>query len=795
MRKGRMENGKREAGARSSEVGARSLEGWKMVLLVSLGIVFSSQLSVLRSQTAIGQWRDCLDYSMVLHVEPAGRYVYAAARSGLFCYDTVSGELSRMNKTTGLSDAGVATMAYDSVSKTLVVAYNNSNIDLINGGRVYNLSDIKRSSIGGDKSIYRIRFHDGLAWLATGFGVVVVDLERNEIKETCYIGNGGTYTVVSDLAFTADSLYAATAEGLKRIAIDEPHPTVSDRWTVDSRLPGINVTMLDCLAGRLLVGGFTYAPGTTTLYAVDSTSVTAWNGGVIRSMHVGGGYVALTHEESVVCYDGLLQRVDSISSYDWGAMSCFDAVYTDSTTLWVGHEWGGMFRMRPDGNDYLMPDGPFSADNVYRLVPFNYRMMLCPGGHTSVYANAYLSPNLLTATGRRWTGLDRGNGLLDGTSDLVDAVVNPYDTTETVAALWGSGVVSIRDNRVQTLYNENNTDGALTPYVVGSYSTLRSGALAFDGKGNLWTLLSNSNYALAKRAVDGTWSRYSTSQMATLPSVDKLVWDSITSYLWFCGRENMIYVHDGVSRMARVSPNSGSKLSTDDVTALVQDRSGNLWVGTNKGLKVIYNGYQAFANGGAGELSPVTCNNITITNGEFSEYLMAYESITAIAVDGANRKWVGTSSGGLYLISANGLEQLEHFTAENSPLFSNKIITLGIQPRTGEVYIGTDQGLQVYRSTATYAESFALDDIHAFPNPVRPDYDGPIAIKGFTRDGLVHITDASGHTVYSTQALGGQAMWNGRTANGERVASGVYYVFAADGEGNNRSVTKILIVR
>ena len=134
-------------------------------------------------------------------------------------------------------------------------------------------------------------------------------------------------------------------------------------------------------------------------------------------------------------------------------------------------------------------------------------------------------------------------------------------------------------------------------------------------------------------------------------------------------------------------------------------------------------------------------------------------------------------------------------SSENSPLFSNKIITLGIQPRTGEVYIGTDQGLQVYRSTATYAESFALDDIHAFPNPVRPDYDGPIAIKGFTRDGLVHITDASGHTVYSTQALGGQAMWNGRTANGERVASGVYYVFAADGEGNNRSVTKILIVR
>ena len=194
-------------------------------------------------------------------------------------------------------------------------------------------------------------------------------------------------------------------------------------------------------------------------------------------------------------------------------------------------------------------------------------------------------------------------------------------------------------------------------------------------------------------------------------------------------------------------------------------------------------------------MSPVTCSNITITNGEFYEYLMAYEGITAIAVDGANRKWVGTSSGGLYLLSATGLEQLEHFTAENSPLFSNRIITLGIQPRTGEVYIGTDKGLQVYRSTATYADAEPQEEVYAFPNPVRPNYDGPIAIKGFTRDALVHITDAAGHTVYSTRALGGQAIWNGRTLNGERVAAGVYYVFASDAEGGHRSVAKILVVR
>ena len=136
-----------------------------------------------------------------------------------------------------------------------------------------------------------------------------------------------------------------------------------------------------------------------------------------------------------------------------------------------------------------------------------------------------------------------------------------------------------------------------------------------------------------------------------------------------------------------------------------------------------------------------------------------------------------------------------HFTADDSPLFSNKVICIGIQPTSGEVYIGTDQGLQVYRGTATYAESIPDEHIYAFPNPVRPGYDGPVAIKGFTRDALVHITDAAGHVVYSTNAHGGQAVWNTRTANGDRVASGVYYVFASDAMGKNRSVAKILIVR
>ena len=767
--------------------------------IVCVSLIFNFQFSIFNSaqgQTAVGHWRDCLDYSWTNHVTYAGDRIYAAARGGIFCYDFEDNTLTRLCKGKGLNDVGIATMNYDPVTKCLVVAYNNSNVDLIIDGQTYNLSDIKRSEISGDKSIYHVRFANRRAYLTTGFGVVVVNLDRQEIKETWYLGSGGSYTAVYDLAFMTDSLYAATGEGLKRLSSNETHPTVSDRWDVDHRFDDMTLFELAVVGSHLLVAANSYMPGVDNLYTKTDTGFALIYSDELHSLHVGGSYLAVSTATSVRTYDTAMNYLGEVSNYYWGGLVPNDAVYGSDGTLWVAHQWEGIIGLHPDGTEeYHAPDGPSSGDNTYRLVPFNYRMMLCPGGHSSIYANTYLPPNLFTAVGRQWSLLDKSNGALDGMADLLDVAVNPRDTNELVAALWGYGLASIRDNQVQAFYNTSTTGGALVPFTSGSYSRLNTGAVAFDRKGDLWVLNSHSTHALAVRRTDGSWESFSTQAMVSTPEVDKLVCDSITGYKWFCGRSNVIYVHDGSSHMAKVNPNNGSKLSTDAVTALVQDQNGNIWIGTNKGIKVIYDGYKAFQNGGNGEVSPVTCANITITNGEFAEYLMAYESITAIAVDGANRKWVGTANGGLYLISANGLEQLEHFTAVNSPLFSDKIIAIGINERTGEVYIGTDRGLQVYRGTATYAESFPLDKVYAFPNPVRPDYDGPIAIKGFTRNGIVHITDAAGHTVYSTTANGGQAIWNGRTQSGERVASGVYYVFASDAQGDNRSVAKILIIR
>ena len=748
------------------------------------------------AQTAIGRWRDCPDLTRIHSVVAAGDRIYGAGQAGILCFDVADRTLSTLSRSSGLSDAGISFLAFDSATRCLLVIYNNSNIDLLAGSRIYNLSDIKRSEAFSYKEIYGVAFADSAAYLATGFGVVVVDLRRREIRETWLLGDGGSPSAVYALAFSPDSIYAATAAGIKRLARSEPFPSIADRWVADTRLAGTVVDRLAFDGRRLWAAGYTIDPGLHDVYVLDSADTHHLHNGILASLRSAAGYTTVCLNDTVFVYDTALSLPDTLVSYTWGPLKANDAVAADDGTIWTGNSWDGITGLHPDGTDEThRPDSPAAADNIYRLVPFANRMMLCPGGHNSTFGGIFIPADLCTTTGRHWQSLNRQNGMLDNKYDVVDAAVNPRDTNETVVALWGTGIAVVRDNEVVHFYTDTNTGGALQRYSVGSYNTLRTGTVAFDRKGNLWTTVSHSSHALAVRRSNGRWESFSTTAFAPLLQIDKMVCDSVRGYIWMSGSDNAIYVHDGESRLARVNPNNGSKMQTESVNAMAQDQNGNIWIGTNKGIKVIYDGYNAFRNGGNGETAPVTCSNITISNGDFAEYLMAYENITAIAVDGANRKWVGTAAGGLYLLSANGLDQLQHFTTTNSPLFSDKVLAIGIHSRNGDVYVGTDRGLQVYRSTATYAEAAPREEVYAYPNPVRPGYEGPIAIKGFTRNALVHITDAAGHTVYSTQAYGGQAIWDGRTTSGEQVASGVYYVFASDAEGGNRSVTKILIVR
>ena len=172
---------------------------------------------------------------------------------------------------------------------------------------------------------------------------------------------------------------------------------------------------------------------------------------------------------------------------------------------------------------------------------------------------------------------------------------------------------------------------------------------------------------------------------------------------------------------------------------------------------------------------------------------MGDSDITDIVVDGGNRKWFATSNSGIVLLSADGLEIIEQYTKDNSPLISNNILDLEIDHNTGELYIITDLGMVSYRTDATY-EDPDYSNVTIFPNPARPEFYGPITIQGIRYDSDVKITDISGNLVYKTTSNGGTAIWDGKTLNGEPVSTGVYLIWTAANQGKGRKVGKVLVV-
>ena len=756
------------------------------------------------AQTAIGEWADHNSFVGARKVCVTPSRVYAATRMSLFYYDRSDSASYALTKVKGLSDVGISTIAYDTATSCLAVAYVNSGLDLIVKDQVYHIADIRYGNIGGDKKVYNIRFNDSKAYLATGFGIVVVDINRHEITETYYLGTNGETDVVYDIAFNDSLIFAGTSNGFMYAPKTSPRLHIYETWQRDTIAPtvGQSVRMLEVYHNNLIAAASNENPDSLTVYVqVRDNSWDTLGKSLLKSLIFRNGLILVNRFDSIELYNTQLDPEDTINVLPKYGMAANDVDMDTDGSLWIGHTWAGLVRLSPDraSAQSHAPQGPASDDYVYSLSATSSKLYLCPGGKKPTFESAHLPGSISFYENGQWAQVTK----TDSTpffQDVLYMAVDPKNRNHFSATSWGHGVLDVRNNIVETVYSSDNSDGALIPFTNGDFSHLRVSGLAYDDQGNLWITNSLVDRGLVVHYRDGSWKNFDISTLfqgvtSDKREIDKLIWDSVTDYKWFIGNANRIYVHDGVGKMAIVNPNNGSKLETHTVTALVQDRSGDIWFGTDKGLKVIYDGYRAFANGGNGETSPVNCSNILYNEDGINEYLMAYESISCIAVDGANRKWVGTSNNGLYLISANGLEQIHHFTAANSPLSSDKILTLAVHPSTGEVFIGTDMGLQSYRSTATVAYAEPMADIHAFPNPVRPGYDGPIAIKGFTRDALVHVTDVRGHVVFATTAFGGQAVWNGCNQNGQPVVSGTYFVFASDSAGNMRSVTKILIVR
>ncbi len=765
-------------------------------LLLSIGLFFIA-LFAKAQQSGPGSWRAHLPFRSAISVAEAGNRVYCASRYSLFYYDRDDLSLNRLSKVNGLSDVDISTIRYAPDFKTLLVAYTNANIDLITEDRIINISDIKRKNIFGKKTINAIFFLGRYAYLSCGFGIVVLDMDRHEVYDTYYIGPLGTSLEVHELSWDGSDFWAATAKGIYRAEAANTNLANYEAWIKDTTLPFpdgqyTNICRFrDVMITSLEKEGY----GDDTLMVFDGnlwTNMLPGTANDYKALIPDGDHLLVAGNGSLEIFNDSLHSVWNIYDYNPGSPAPMSAFEDDEGFFWIADNKAGLVKNKGWSSEFILPNGP-ASNSVYSMLTDGSNLYVAPGSLSSSLGNTYNAVGPYTCINNTWYNLKDMSPALDSLWDVLYTAVDPRDAQRVFYSTWGHGIVEFRNGHYYKDYSYTNS-GLEKPFQF--YNWVGVSGIAFDEYGNLWVVNSECNNLLKVLKKDETWQSYTVSSVISQPKATQLMIDANhQKWIVLYGASGIIVFNDNNTlddksddHIKRLTSNLGNgNLPSNTVYTIAEDLDGEIWVGTDKGLAVFYTPNAIFSG------SNFDAQVITIEQDSTAQHLLEYETVTSIAVDGANKKWVGTQNAGVFLFSEDGQKEIHHFTAENSPLLSNTIIDIAIDGNSGEVYFGTDKGICSFMGYATTGKA-SFEGVYAYPNPVEPGFNGTIGIRGLTRDAWVKITDINGVLIYETRSEGGQAVWDGHDFTGQKAKTGVYPVIIISDDGSEKIVTKILIV-
>jgi len=763
----------------------------KFKLAFSLVLFITAAMA---QKSAIGEWRVHLPYNSAIAVAEGNNKIYCANKSGMFYLDNDDNSIHRFSTTEGLAETRINTINYHKGLGVLVIAYENSNIDLMDDDdHVYNIADIKEKNIPGAKDINHISFIGNYAYLSCGFGIVVLDLTKKEIKDTWYIGPNGTSIEVYDLISNGKSFYAGTKNGLYKSIEGSMHLSNFSSWEKQALKPNSTFSALAWVDDKLFAnssGGYDL----DTVFVFNGSSwsyLQKFNSFKVFDLETANHRLLLTNRFSVEIYDTSKTRQEMYFGYYYDPVSVQSIIDKDGN-IWIADMNVGLVKCTNGKFGNIVPNGPFSSD-VVALSSNGNELWAVSGGVDDTWNNTYNQNGVYSFIDEKWNYYNKNNQhILDTVYDFVSVLAIPNDHRHAYVGTWSHGLLEINEasSKIITIYGENNS--SLQKNIIGR---LRIGGMALDKENNLWISNTEANRPLSVKKADNTWQSFS------IPGVNNSTTSTILidayNQKWiilprgkglavFSDNNTLSNTSDDLSKVLDKTAGNG-KLPSTEVLSIAEDLDEQIWVGTGAGVVVFYSPGNVFSG------QNFDAEPIYIQQDGYTQYLLETESVSAIAIDGANRKWLGTKNSGVFLMSNDGTKQIYHFTEENSPLLSNSINSIAINHETGEVFFGTEKGIISFMGDATEGKE-EYSNVKVYPNPVRPEYTGLIAIRGLVKNANVKIADASGGLVYETFALGGQAVWNGRNFAGERVSSGVYFIYISNEDGSKTKISKLLFM-
>lgn len=765
----------------------------KRILYIASIILTTLTTGIKAQERPVGYWRSHLPYNTALSIAwDGGTKLHVATEKTYFIYDISTKESEGFSKTEGMSDVGMSCIGYDKATSTTILGYANGNIDLYQDGGFFNIADLKLKNVTGSKKINTIHADDGYAYLSTDVGIIVIDLERREIKENYVFSSGGQNIGIYEVAFSANKIYAATQKGLYSNNKNGINLQAFTSWTkIDTTRSFISIATLG--------DNQIFVTGTDSLFELKNNALKFVYRSDTNTSRIDMGIDGLIVSEAYAkTFSG---KGKKISTTDYSILDsfkvngfCRQAIQTQSDKIFLADEFGGLSLREFKGDPYALipPDGP-SSFPCYDVFVYNKELWVAHGGFDDKY-KANSNP-------AGFSGLIDGKWKRFSTYSYEPFKLNLKDFSRIIKTKNGILYAGSAQSGLFVLNPDGTTESYAKNSFVDSSSVSGSwyiiGGFAEDDDNNLWMTVYGGKHELVVRTSDGTWFPIAVgiSHSGTPNAAAEIIVDdygqkwyaktgAMSGVVVYDDNKTPTVTYDDKFTLLLTGKGAGG-LADNEVYCLAKDKNGNIWIGTKNGISIVSCPSQVIAG---------TCEaeNRIVQYDKFAGYLFQGEVVKTIAVDGANRKWIGTNNG-VWLISADGDKIVSRFTEDNSPLPSNLIQKITIDPATGDVYIGTEQGLVSYRGTATDGGK-ENTDVKVFPNPIKSGYTGMIAIKGLVENADVRITDISGQLVYRTKALGGQAVWNGVDYTGRRPQSGVYLVFITNKDGSQTKVSKMVFM-
>lgn len=762
-------------------------------IFLSLFILLSSTII----KAAEEDWTLHTSYHNATYCEVIGDKVYVLASGALYSYNKEDDEVRTYDMLSTLSDIKISFISYCKEIDALVIVYENANIDLLySDEEVYNISDFKDKTIA-NKTINGLDIKGDKAYLSTGFGIVEVDLSKKEFSNT-YTLNKNVYNAYP----LGNYMYAATSEGLFYGSI-ESNLLDNSNWKL------FNANEMKSFVefgGKL---HFLYQkkyvcyidPATNSIKHVNVNDKNQYS------------YLYSNGKELIAGSKTRLLITDSNNKQKTFSTEESNFIKTDGNVLWNCKGYKGLKECKIDNSTIvesengIIPESP--VRNYSEFMKISGNKLLVAGGNINYMDITFYDGTLMEydLSDGKWTNypediIKENTGYLYRNICTVDE--DPTEEGHIFAGSFGHGLYEFRNHEFVKNYTIHNSPIESVVSGESAIRYMRVPMVKYDNKGNLWVINTGMKNIIKILKKDGTWLQLYYKLIDSLPTVSNIHVDS-RGWMWlvsmradaglFCAKTNgtLFDTSDDESKVwfEKFINQDGISYTVYEIYGFAEDKNGVIWVGTNTGLFVIDNPKEFFENGKFTQIK-VPRNDGT----GLADYLLNGTYIQCITVDGANRKWIGTKHNGVYLISEDGLETIEHFTTENSPLPSNSVVSVAVNGHNGEVFFGTENGIASYKGDATEPVA-KLDEnsIYAYPNPVKADYSGDIRVVGLTYDCNVKIVDAAGSLIYEATSTGGSFSWDGRDRKGDKVASGVYYVLTYDENGDEGVATKILFIR